>query len=288
MNCFLTDIPAAEYHADDIGAPRVTLSASIAHEIVAKSPLHAWMRHPKLGNGPRESTTAMDRGTRIHALVLGTPLELSVILADDYRTKAAQAQRDAAREQGLIPILARELDEDSEAARCIVEQLKAKGVVLPGNKEAVAVWEESATGVPVLCRGMMDHVDSQYIDDLKTCASAHPDKLARRCTEYGYHIQAAAYLSAIGKIHPSLAGRIRFRWLFAEILDTAGTKLPRAIVTVAHPSGAMLELGAALWQRAIDTWSRCLAEDRWPGYAESEAALDPPPWAMRELVEVNS
>lgn len=288
VNRFLDDVSEADYHADEIGSPRPSLSASVAHTLIAKSPLHAWMRHPKLGNAPREQSTEMDRGTRIHALVLGTPLQLSVITADNYRTKAAQEQRDAAYANGLMPILARELDAEREIARCITEQLKSCGIAFAGSRETVAVWEEPSGRGPVSCRGKLDHVCPPAIDDLKTCRSAHPDKLARHVTEYGYHIQAAAYCSALASIHPEAAGRIRFRWIFAEILDEPAAKGPRAIVTVARPSGAMMELGAALWRRAVETWAACLEEDRWPGYAESEAALDPPSWAMDKLLEVES
>lgn len=284
----IDDIREADYHADDIGSVKPSLSSSVAHTLISQSPLHGWLKHPRLGNATREQSPEMDRGSRIHALVLGTPLELSVIHAGNYRTKAAQEHRDAAYANGLIPILVRELDADREIAACILEQLKARGIAFTGKREAVAVWEEPSGRGPVMCRGRLDHVCPPLIDDLKTCRSAHPDKLVRHVAEYGYHIQAAAYTSAITKIHPELAGRIRFRWIFAEILDPVPARGPKTIVTVARPSGAMLELGAALWSRAVESWARCLADDHWPGYAESEVAIEPPAWAMEKLVEVEA
>jgi hypothetical protein len=42
------DVSTAEYHADPCAQP--SLSASIARELIHKSPLHAWQVHPKLGN----------------------------------------------------------------------------------------------------------------------------------------------------------------------------------------------------------------------------------------------
>ena len=55
-----TDIPAADYHADRVGhgdAP--SLSSSVARTLIQQSPIHAWFKHPKLGNAPRESTASM-------------------------------------------------------------------------------------------------------------------------------------------------------------------------------------------------------------------------------------
>ena len=52
----LVRMPARDYHADPGETP--TLSASIAKRIVNESPLHAWLKHPRLGGLPDEPTTA--------------------------------------------------------------------------------------------------------------------------------------------------------------------------------------------------------------------------------------
>lgn len=285
MTGFL-DITEADYHADMCERP--SLSASIAKRIVSESPYHAWLRHPRLGNQPSEPSKAMETGTLIHALVLGTPLNMSVVNADNYRTKAAQEQREEAHAKGLTPILAREIDDIQAVAFSITALLHAEGIDLTGQSEVVAVWEEDTPDGPVLCRGRMDHLirERGLIFDLKTTASAHPDKCAKACIEYGYDIQCAAYTSAIHKLVPEVAGRESFTWLFVETLPVGSPR--RAILTVAQPDGAMRELGRARWESACATWARCLASDVWPAYSVGVASLTPPAWAMRETFEMGA
>lgn len=285
----LLDIPAAEYHADDLGQSRPSLSSSIAHVLTSKSPLHAWMQHPKLGKQPREASPEMDRGTLLHALVLGTPVEVSPVDANDWRTKRAQNQRDLARESGMVPMLAREWDDLQAVAASLATELREQGIglgSLTALKERVVVWEEQTAAGPVLCRGMLDHLDAPAILDLKTIRDAHPDTCTRSIIDHGYHLQAAAYCSAVRQLYPELAGRESFRWAFAEVLPPGSPR--RVVLTVAKPSGAMRELGAALWAQACETWGRCLSANTWPAYVVGEAALEPPAWAMREAFEAGA
>lgn len=281
----LIDMDATAYHADLIG-DEPTLSASVASTMIRSSPYHAWLRHPKLGGTPRETTPEMDRGSIIHGLVFGTPVDALVIDADNYRGKAAQEARDYARDCGRVPVLAREMESFRAVAEAIGGALDKVGVQLSGESEKVAVWEESSEAGPVQCRGMLDHLsidpDSATIFDLKTCRSAHPRACERHIIEYGYDIQRAAYVSAVEKIHPELAGRIRFVWLFVEEVDSQGK--PGVVLTVAEASGAMRELGESRWCRAVETWAKCLRSNEWPAYGS--VRLDAPDWALKEEMGV--
>src|SRR5262245_31717991 len=98
LNCTIE-----QYHADPCETP--SLSHSVAHELINKSPLHSWMRHPRLGGQHKKETKEMDRGSLVHALLLGAGKPIVIIKADDWRTKASQQDRDYAREQGHIPVL---------------------------------------------------------------------------------------------------------------------------------------------------------------------------------------
>lgn len=280
----LVEMDAAAYHADLI-ADAPTLSASVASTLIRSSPYHAWLRHPKLGGTPRESTQEMDRGTILHGLVFGTldRESVKVIEADNYRTKAAQDARDYARDRGAIPVLSREMDGYRALADAIGEAMAVSGIRLDGESEKVALWEEECELGPVQCRGRLDHVtigiDSATIYDLKTCRSAHPRACERHVIEYGYDIQRAAYVSAIERIHPDLAGRVRFVWLFVEEVESPAGK-PGVVLTVAEASGAMRELGESRWRRAVEKWAKCLLSNKWPAYGT--VRLDAPDWALKE------
>ena len=63
------EIPATEYHADP--CPEPSLSASVARTLIDRSPLHAWMQHPKLGGQQEEKPAArMSLGSAAHSVIL--------------------------------------------------------------------------------------------------------------------------------------------------------------------------------------------------------------------------
>lgn len=281
MTAKFIEIDAANYHADQVGATVPTLSASVAGTLVKKSPKHAWRQHPALGGRGRvrKSSDEQAQGTLIHALVLGKGLDqVEIIDAKDYRSKAAQELRDSAEAAGKTPILVHKLAPMQKTAYDIVAAIEDAGFNLGGISEAVATWTEDTEAGPVLCRGMMDHVhvSDGVIIDLKTCHNAHPRSCESHILEYGYDLQRAAYVSALGKINPDVEGRIVYKWVFAEI--DGGELID---VSIAEASGTLRELGAARWKRACETWAVCLRDNYWPGYGGA-VLLEAPVYAMKE------
>lgn len=276
----LLKLPSAKYHLDQIGADRPSLSSSIAGTLVNRCPAHAWNEHPKFGAMPRESTPAMARGTLIHSLVLepdDAVDQIVIVEADSYRTLVAKEARDQAVRAGKTPILVGEIAEANRVADAIRTAIAKEGIRLSGISESVVVWEEETSSGKILCRGMIDHLDGVEIFDLKTCRSAHPDDIAAAITQHGYDIQWAAYTSALDKLYPENAGRSRFTWLFVEEMPGG-----RVIVTPARPDGMMRELGRSKWQRACETWARCLRTNQWPGYVSGIASITPRPWELKD------
>lgn len=268
----LCRMPAKEYFTDPCATP--SLSASIAHTLTSESPLHAHARHPRLGGVPRKDTRAFDMGSLSHVLLLGEGKQIEVIDAEDWKTKIAREDRDAARAAGKIPVLTADFEEARDAADSIRQQFEKFGVVLDGESETTAFWTETTRdGRTVQCRGMQDHLKLPTIYDLKSCRSASIGACQRHVDSYGYAIQRAAYVSAIEKIRPDLAGRVDFVFLFFEL------KFPFAVTPV-RLTGEFRELGERRWRRAVDMWERCLREDSWPGYTETIVDLDPPRWAL--------
>lgn len=282
MTSKILTVTDAEYHRDPCSVP--SLSQSIAHTLVTQSPLHAWAEHPRLGNLPRKSTDATDDGNLLHALLLGKGMEkIDIIDHDDYRTNKAKEARDNAIAQGLIPIKRKDFDGIQGALTQIQANIAATGISLEGEREAAFEWEEKGANGPVVCRGRMDIVRAQdgVIIDIKKTRDANPDKLRRHFTDYGYHIQHAAYTSALEKYsayegRSDLVGRIKFQFLFVELDPPYAVCLPTL-------SGAMRELGERHWEKAVRVWERCLAANEWPGYVDT-APLEPMPWLMSESI----
>lgn len=268
------------YHADDFGETP-TLSRSVAHLLVSRSPLHAWAAHPKLGNCREdESSPAMHNGSLLHTLLLGGGADIEVIDARDYRKDAAKDQRDEALERGALPVLRAIYDKAMESADRIAERLYSDaGVDVAAHEhEMVALWEEPTAGAPVRCRGRLDMLllKDGIVRDLKIVRSAVAGSFLRTMIYDGLDIQAASYVRAIEAIHPELAGRVEFEFLLVE----AAT--PHAVRKVSA-AGSMRALGEGKWNRAVRLWRRCLDANEWPGYLP--AVVEAPAWALADDFE---
>lgn len=274
----LLNVTPARYHQDPCERP--SLSKSIAQVLLDKSPMHARYLHPRLGGASYEATDTQNRGSIIHRLLLGKGAEIAIINADDYRTNAAKAERDAALANGQIPIKAKDYTPLATAAEAIRTQLLNCGFDLnaPGSVVEEAIeWDEEGQVGPVRCRAMFDwvHCDDGAILDVKSIDDASPSSCARSMYRYGYAMQAAAYQSALSALtgEPS-----RFTFLFCE-LDPPYGVLPAVC------SGAFAEIGKVMWKRAVRIWEQCLLNNDWPGYSTGIVRIEPPGWALSQLTE---
>jgi hypothetical protein len=263
MTARILNISQDEYHA----LPH--FSSSVAKELIARSALHA---RSAAGKAP---TKLMDRGTIIHRLVLGKGKDYVIVDHGDWRSKAAQAKRDDARAQGLVPVLGCDFEDYAIAAEKIRIQLADRGVVLDGESELAIEWTEETPHGPVLCKGMLDHCwrSNGLILDLKITENASQPAIERTAESLGYGVQWAAYSRALTALDPGLAGRVGFAFAFCEPDD------PWAI-NLAEPDGVFQQLGMQRWLRAVSTWAECMKNDRWPGYGQAVNPLTAPTWAL--------
>lgn len=275
------ELPASEYHADRIGHDEPSLNASLVKILVTKSPRHAWYAHPRLNPQHRESIERkFDVGTVAHDLFLLDNAE-RVAVADfpDWRKKAAQEFRDAARDEGMVPLLAHEWARVQAMVAALRDQCAGHEARPPlfvdGQPERTLVWRERG----VLCRALLDwlHDSHQCIDDLKTAKwTASPRAWARRTMfSTGADIQAAFYIRAVRAVYGQEA---EFRLVVIESDEPHG-------MSVVSPSPAALVLADAKIEAAIDRWQECLASGVWPGYPLHVVEADPPAWAESDWWE---
>jgi len=259
-----------EYHADPCRVP--SLSASMAKVLDAKSPAHAFLLHPRLGGERSKPTAAMERGTVMHAGLLGTGNDHRMVIpegVENYKTKVAQEMRDAIRTAGKIPVLFTDEQDNDATVRALKRRMGYKGVHFSdGKAEQVIIWEEVAgSGRKVQCRAKVDYVQGHVITDLKSCVSAAPEEISTAMARYRYPVQAAAYTSGLSAVFPELAGTVEFRWVFFE-------SAPPFAVSRVRPSEQDMDIARAQWQRAIDVWDACMHAGAWPDY-DSAATADP-------------
>ena len=269
----LTNVPMAEYVADSFGDHPASLSSSVAHRLLSRSPAHARWMHARLNPAWQPSDDArFDLGVAAHAVILEGKRELIASLPfDDFRTKAAKEARDTARANGLIPLRA----DDALAVNVMaanVERALATSPDLVGlgplDAETTLLWQEP--GVTLRCRPDWLTTDRAVILSLKTSHNAEPDAFTRTLLNLGYDVQCAFEMAAV----EALTGVApKYVWI---VVETA----PPYAVSLVGPSPMLLELGRAKYQRACGIWRECLTVGQWPAYPDRIAYVEPPPWAM--------
>jgi hypothetical protein len=273
------------YHRDDLGLDAPMLSASIATMLLRQSPLHAHAAHPKLGGFPPDESETFDLGTAAHSLILeGSEANYAIVDANDWRTNAAKQQRDEARAAGKIPLLLRQVENVRNMARMVRSNLAqfedAPAPLTEGKPEQTLVWNEDG----VWCKARLDwlHDDLLTIDDLKTGAvSAKPEAWTKTLYGRGGDLQAAFYirgLIAVGRDNFGPGHEPTFRWIVAENAYPYATS-----VISLSPEG--LAHAHEQVEQAIHLWRACLAHDRWPGYPTRTCYVEPPPWALAQMME---
>lgn len=288
MTARLLDCTPDEYHR------LPGFSSSLAKILIGRSPSHAidaFLRKTE-DDEEEELTDAQvalrERGTVLHTLVLGIGKRIQVVPFPDYRSKAAKDARDEARASGRVPVKEAKMEVYDRTATAIKARLAAAGHDLDGVSEMAIGWQEPSPHGDVECRAMLDHVriwgleegskfaPSACIYDLKIVGDATPSLNERSAERLGYAIQAAAYTRALAALHPRLAGRIEFRFLFCE------PKRPYEIWDPT-PDGVFRELGTRRWITAVHGWAEGHATNKWPGYnAGASNEISAPTWTLRE------
>jgi len=270
-------IPAADYHADPCDMP--SLSASMIHTLLTYSPRHAWMAHPRLNpKFEREHSSRFDIGSAAHAMLLGDDAQFVIVDADDWRTKAAKDERDAAYAAGKIPLLSAQYETTREMVAEARAQFAAHEMGNPfvnGSPEVTLVWQER----DVQCRSLLDWMPDDHrnvLIDYKTVdGSANPEGLQSRLISTGADIQAAFYSRGFA-FH--FGRRPRFLFVCQEIAP------PYALSVVEFDSGAMVIADKKI-DEALELWARCLRDNRWPGYPARVATIGAPSWYESRQIE---
>lgn len=262
----------ADYHADPISGG--SLSASGA-KVLLESPA----RFDYERTHPQPPRANFGFGHVAHTLVLGTGVEIAVIEAADYRSKAAQVERDAAREAGATPILRPEMDR----ALAMVEALARSPLtselfqVGTGQAEASLFWRDEPTGITR--RARLDWLPNvrfgapTVILDYKTAENANPSHFGRVIANYGYHISAANYIDGVRAVR----GDDDVRFLLV-VQDKTPPHLPAVIEIDAED----VDLGRRLMERACEMFRDCTEAGVWPGYGTDVRTVKMPTWARRE------
>lgn len=264
------DMPADQYHAHP------ALSASGAKLLLPPScpAKYRWAM-----DNPRKPKREFDLGHAAHRKVLGAGADLEIIDAPDYKTKAAQQQRDAAYDAGRVPLLPKEREQVDAMAAAVRAHPLAAALFDPdrgGAAEQSLFWTDDETGVPR--RSRFDWLRSNpsgrmVIPDYKTSKSADPTAFGRSLLDYGYDIQADTYVS--GALACGLATEAVFVFVVQE-------KEPPYLISLYYPDENAMRIGRSRSHQAMEIWRDCTEADVWQGYGTDPEPISLPSWVQAQ------
>jgi hypothetical protein len=261
---------ADQYHADPV--PGGSLSSSGARKILDRSP--AVYRYERDHGQPPKRV--FDLGHAAHRLVLGEGADIREIKHPDYKTKAAQAERDIARYDGETPLLTKEYEQVKAMAAAIRQHPIAGPLFAPGEgvAEQALFWTDGPSGITR--RALFDWTKHRrpgsrlILTDYKTTTDASLGAIARTVAAYGYHQQAAWYID--GAIALDLGDED------TEMVFVFQEKTPPYLVTVLQLPRDDIRRGRQKNRRAIETYAECTETGVWPGHHDGVAIVSLPPW----------
>lgn len=269
---FYRSIPEGEYHEDPL--PEPSASASILATLYARSPQHAWFRHPRLNPAfePSKPTAAMAFGSAVHAM-LTLSCEVKRLDFDDWRTKEARAARDAIVTAGGIAMLAEDYANAERMLSALRRDLAGHeigDVFSEGAGEVTMAWRDDGAWL----RGRMDWWSEKrnLIVDYKTTTIAEPDAWSRKLFDLGSDFAGVLYPMGVAAL--TGARPPRFVYIVQEVDP------PHAFSVVELDDHAH-EFTMNRVVQSFHVWRECLATGKWPGYSPHVCHVSPPVYAVK-------
>lgn len=234
---------------------------------MAKSPAHA--RHAMTEDSV--STPTQQRGTAVHAIVLGNQ---RVTVAPEGIKKPTSAQRNAKKakpetleqiaawdewersNEGAIVLSVAKYNEAQRMAESVRDNPHAMDV-LTGRVEQTILFDTNGRA----CRATPDVVGTDWLADLKTSITSSPDQFPWQSRKYCYHCAMAWYQHAAKAQHVYL------------VAVESAAPYP---VTVFKMSERALEIGSHFWRLQMERLIACEQSGQWPAYAQSIVPLELP------------
>ena len=278
--CIVPNMNEVEYHLDP--CPTASASRGFLNTMLRKTPLHAMIDHPRL-NPDFESSNKrkFDFGGAAHDYVLRGGGAVSVLDFPDYRTKAAQSERDAALALNKLPILAHDWMAIQDMEQALRRQIAGidghKDGLANGKPECAIFWQEDG----LWFRTMPDWItDDGWLEDYKTTGIGGPKQFMEGVfVDKGYHIQAFMGLRGYHAVTGQNAKGFRF-WV-------QETEYPHAVYCVTVHN-TMMEVAEADFEHGKFMFGRCMETGIWPGYPVKPFEVYPSFRANRNFEDVKT
>lgn len=223
-----------------------------------KSPAHL---RALLERDRGRSSSAMEKGSAVHALVLGGA-PVTFYPGPVRRGKKWEKFRDE-QPAGTLVLSRDDYDAAHGMAEAVARHADAVAL-LGGERERTLRWKE----LGVSCRATPDAtVYASHVTELKTCESAEPGQFQRQAIRYGYHAQLAWYRQAVEALKLGKP---------SEAYVVAVESSDPYPVTVLRVTERAMDAGARLVCLWFERLRACLEADEWPAYVQNIVDLDVP------------
>ena len=247
-----------------------------ANKSLSKSAIDKLLECPALykawleGEDEEKTSAALAFGSLSHLLTL-QPQEFDsqyAVTDLNLATKEGKAWK-AALPEGIQIVKNDDYEKAQMMADAVRDHPQAKMLFQDYIAEEPIYW--TFDGVP--CKAKPDIVAEvfgrRYIADLKTTESVNPEAIRKSIAKWGYHRQAAWYLSGMEAVgRPCDA----FIFIFVE-------KTYPYLVTMCQLDEDALAKGMEECLRAVSTLKECQASGTWPCYTREIITLGLPKWA---------
>jgi hypothetical protein len=265
------DIDESTYHSFEAA------SNSSLSKIYTASPAHLRHSLDNPNTGPRPE--AFRIGSAAHHAILEPEIfdEVWGQIPDiDRRTKAGkQAWADAQEKYGDNVLRAKHYNDCLGMKESVENHSTARELLrCAGTPEVTLVWHDERTGV--LCKARIDYLPveaSMGVVDLKTTINASEKAFAKSLWAYGYHRQAAHYLSGLRHLGYN---RNEFRFVCVEKENVYAVQVFRI-------DEGSIDAGEMQINNLLDIYKTCQETGVWPAYPDVEVDLSIPPWAFSEI-----
>lgn len=270
------------------------LSSGVAHKCLSANPFEAWFDSPWNPERVDKPNDASDAGTCSHAVLLeGSHAKICVIKPEDYPSKPTKANpegnvptgwtndairgaRDAARSNGLIPVLPWDMVEVNAmvgVAQKYVADSDIAGIFEDGKSEQTIIWQEG----DVWCKARPDWLGERFMLHFKTTKnSVNPWAFSRLAANSGYDFAMMFYLRGLNAVLPDNECA---HYILAQSQNAPySCKLFDLTTRRADVIESQVE-------RAINAWALCQAAGVWPRYNGSAHSIDLAAWEMERALE---
>jgi hypothetical protein len=248
-------IPVSVYDDDGLYARNTWLTE------ILKSPAHCLNA---IKNFDSKKTPAMIFGQALHVRLLEPalyPLKVAVKPDADGRTNLGKQRllEFKSEHAGKIHISQEDSHTIEQIAFRVLANENARKLLSDGKPEHSLFWKDERTGVRCKARCDYARFDADAIIDVKTTENASLRAFEKSIYNFGYHRQAAYYLSGASKV----VGRPITSFIFVAI-----EKEPPFALALYRLQDAAVERGRLEIDQALDRLAECQKTGAWPAYPE--------------------